>query len=80
MVNLIRRGINYTGNNNIWLNTYNRVDFIYKNRPDQVVKYVAWSSIKNTKLLSKIKTYSSTSLVKEYKLDYEYIKVVNDLT
>lgn len=65
--------INYTGNAVAGLATYASVQFSYADRPatDQVTAYIAGSSVKLTKRLSEIKTYTGGTQVLSYKLGYE---------
>lgn len=71
--------IDYTGNTNTGLLTYNRVTFLYSNgkRPDLVPRYTAGNLIETTQRLTDIETWSGTqsaqysTAVYDYKLGYQ---------
>jgi RHS repeat-associated protein len=62
--------IDYTGNPNVPLATYNKVEFTYELRPDVETSWVALSPSPQAHRLSVIKTFTSGALVKEYRLAY----------
>jgi hypothetical protein len=63
--------IDYTGNANAGLSTYNSVQFFYNTaRPDITPLYQAGSLVRTTVLLTDVKTYSGTTLVADYQLAY----------
>jgi hypothetical protein len=63
--------INYTGNTAAGLTPYNKVQFVYANRPDIISAYHAGSLSRTTMRLTNVKTYTSASLVADYKLAYQ---------
>jgi RHS repeat-associated protein len=63
--------IDYTGNANASLSPYNSVRFEYNtSRPDVIPLYQAGSLQKTTVLLTNIKTYQGTNLVRNYVVNY----------
>ncbi len=68
--------INYTGNNRAEprLLPYSSVKFIYEDRPDAKVSYQAGSKNTLDKRLKTIQTYQGSTLVYEYRLNYEISK------
>lgn len=62
--------IDYTGNSNTGLATYNSVQFSYTTRIDTAPTYQAGSLQQTTVLLSHVKTYQGSSLVLDYQLGY----------
>jgi hypothetical protein len=77
--------IDYTGNTNTALAPYNSVQFVYEARPDITPLYQAGSLIKNTVRMTKVQTYSSATLTREYRLSYTAnpingVSMVKDLT
>ena len=63
--------MDYTGNANVSLSTYNSVQFIYNtSRPDVTPMYQAGSVIQTTVLLTDVKTFQGSNLVTDYKLAY----------
>ncbi|RJQ47777.1 MAG: hypothetical protein C4528_04055, partial [Gammaproteobacteria bacterium] len=63
--------IDYTGNSNAGLTPYNSVQFQYQIRPDITPLYEAGSLIQTTVRLTNVKTYTGTTLVKDYRLAYD---------
>lgn len=65
--------IDYTGNANATpaLTPNTSVQFEYATRTDTTTLYFAGSKVKNTQRLSNIKTYTDTSLVRDYQLSYD---------
>jgi hypothetical protein len=63
--------IDYTGNANASLATYNSVQFFYATRPDTILSYQAGAQQETNQRLTDIKTYNGTSLVLDYHLDYQ---------
>ncbi|MDR3527918.1 MAG: FG-GAP-like repeat-containing protein [Rhizomicrobium sp.] len=64
--------IDYTGNGNTSLSPYNSVRFVYNTaRADSVMLYHAGSFTQTTALLTNIQAYASSSLVYDYRLNYE---------
>ncbi len=63
--------IDYTGNANAGLSTYDSVQFAYNgSRADVTPTYQAGSLIQTTVLLTDIKTYQGSNLVNDYQLAY----------
>ncbi len=63
--------IDYTGNAAGGLTPNRKVTFDYIARTDQIPQWVGGSKILTTKLLSYVKTYVGTTLVRDYRLEYE---------
>lgn len=61
----------YTGNTTKAIVPYNRISFMYKERPDITVKYFAGYSFRTSKLLSEIQIYDHEILYRKYKLNYK---------
>lgn len=59
----------YTGNGAV--EPTSRVDFVYETRPDHPNLYVAGSLLTTPGRISRIETYSNTTLVTQYKVAYE---------
>jgi len=65
--------IDYTANDTASLAAYNSVQFVYDtSRTDVLPVYHAGSLIKTTVRLTKVQTYSGSSLVGDYRLAYQY--------
>lgn len=60
----------YTGNTTKAVVPYNRISFVYADRPDVVTKYVAGYGFKTTKLLSEILVFDHEQMYRDYKLSY----------
>ncbi len=69
--------IDYTGNGVAGLTPYNSVQFSYQNRPDVVSQYRAGSLIRETVVLSSIRTYSGADLVSIYSFAYQLSSSTN---
>ena len=69
--------IDYTSNDRVHMNPYNKIVFTYEDRPDIMTTYTAGSLSKITKRLVSIQTYQGTpdnlgaNLVTAYHLNYE---------
>ncbi|MGD9108081.1 MAG: RHS repeat-associated core domain-containing protein [Gammaproteobacteria bacterium] len=63
--------IDYTGNDAAKLTPYNKVLFIYEDRPDVQVKYLSGSKITMDKRLKEIQVYTEGNLTYDYKLIYD---------
>ncbi|WKD48752.1 FG-GAP-like repeat-containing protein [Microbulbifer spongiae] len=63
--------IDYTGNHVVGIQPYNSVRFEYEDRSDKFIAYVGGSLQKNLRRLSKVKSYSANTLVREYTLTYQ---------
>ncbi len=63
--------IDYTGNDSAALAPYDSVQFSYETRTDIPPLYFAGSLVKNTQRLTNIKTYTGTTLVRDYQLSYD---------
>ena len=63
--------IDYTGNAAAGVAPYASVQLSYEVRPDVSIGYEVGSVIKNTKRITDIKTFNSTTLIKDYQLFYE---------
>jgi YD repeat-containing protein len=65
--------IDYTGNSGLTPNrqVVFKYDPPYNPRTDQIPQYVGGSKILTTKLLTNVKTYANSSLVRDYRLTYE---------
>ncbi len=64
--------ISYTANDyGVGVTAQRSVQFVYENRPDQVPTYSGGSIVKMLKRLTNIKTYVSSSLVRNYFMTYE---------
>ncbi len=64
--------ITYTGNNQINLEPYNTLKFIYTTRTDENVAYLAGHPIKSSLLLSKILVSCENQLVRTYTFHHYY--------
>ncbi len=62
--------IEYTGNTNASLSTYNKVEFTYENRTDKSISYLKGCKLTNSKILKNIRTYAEGSLVRKYEMQY----------
>jgi len=63
--------INYTGNDVAGLVASNSVQFSYATRSDVVPRYQAGSKSQTGALLAQIRTYTGTTLVSSYQLNYQ---------
>ncbi len=63
--------IDYTGNDNASLNPYNQVQFEYEDRTDISKIYTQGALSSLTKRLTNIKTYTDSTLVRDYRLSYD---------
>ncbi len=61
--------IDYTGNGTVL--PYANVQFEYESRTDTATLYFADSKVQNTQRLSNIKTYTDTTLIRDYQLVYD---------
>lgn len=64
--------IDYTGNANKGIATYNAVKFSYLPRTDTVVSYMAGSLRKESVILQSITTYAGAAAVKSYTVSYNF--------
>jgi RHS repeat-associated protein len=62
--------INYTGNAGQGLLPYNRVDFVYETRADQIKAYAAGGAADLTQRLSNVKVYAEETLFRDYRITY----------
>lgn len=69
--------IDYTGNTNEGLETFNSVRFLYERKQEINEVYVAGASFKSSYLLNKIRTYNEDDIVKQY--EFKYFKTSEDL-
>ncbi len=60
--------INYTGNSS--LSPYNKVKFFYTKKTDKSYAYLADSKLQSTVLLSDIKIYNESTLIRKYSFKY----------
>jgi predicted secreted protein len=65
--------ISYTGNASKSIAPYNFVKFNYISRKDVATSYTAGSLRKETVVLQSIDTYAGSAIVKNYKIEYNYI-------
>ena len=63
--------IDYAGNSNTGKAPSNSIQFTYETRPDITPLYQAGALMKNTVRMSKVQTYTGTTLTKEYRLAYD---------
>jgi len=63
--------IDYTGNDAAEMTPYNKVKFVYEDRPDVQKKYVAGSKITMDKRLKEVQVYTQDKLTYDYKLTYD---------
>jgi hypothetical protein len=64
--------IDYAGNDSTAITPNNSVQFAYTARLDITPQYIAGSLFKNTQRLTAVRDYSGSTLVREYRLRYEY--------
>lgn len=62
--------IEYTGNFNTGLTPYNRVEFEYDDRPDNIARYITGRKIQTNKILKSIKSFYGEQVAREYRFDY----------
>ncbi|MBA7570758.1 hypothetical protein ES708_12511 [subsurface metagenome] len=62
--------IEYTGNDNVGMEPFNKILFVYEERTDVNDNYLSGKKLSSTLLLSSVKTYAEESLAKEYKFNY----------
>jgi len=63
--------MDYTGNTQNSIVPYNSVQFLYESRPDERFGYTAGAESKLTKRMSKIEVYESSTLIRDYQLEYD---------
>ena len=63
--------ISYTGNATTGLVPYNSIQFVYGSRPDIEFYYQGGSVVKNTALITDIKTYAGSNLIFDYRFAYQ---------
>jgi RHS repeat-associated protein len=63
--------VEYTRNDGAALAAYASVEFLYENRPDTTIAYIAGSKTSLTKRLHKVITKFGSTTVREYTLGYE---------
>ncbi len=70
---LVIDNIEYTGNVNIPnFNTYNKIQFYYEKKRENVFSYVAGGEISQNLLLTKIKIFNNNNLKGEYQFTYSF--------
>lgn len=63
--------IDYTGNVAAGVSPGASVRFVYGSRPDQLVAFDAGGKVQTTERMTKVQTYLGSTLVMDYRLDYE---------
>ncbi len=63
--------IDYTGHTSPFVTPYNSIQFFYTSRSDSTTNYIKGSAFQSKKLLSEIKTFNGSNVVRGYSFAYQ---------